>query len=121
MEPANVSEVRSLEKAIEGLNPERLYADKGYASTENRRILKARKIKDGIMHKASRGSKLRHWQKVFNRLVSKSRFIIEQAFGTLKRRFNLARAAYIITAKVKSQMIIKAIAFNLLKAANMMA
>jgi len=85
VEPANVSEVRSLEKAITGLKPRRLYADKGYASAENRRILNTLNIKDGIMHKAARSGELSHWQKVFNRLVSKSRFIIEQAFGTLKR------------------------------------
>lgn len=110
-----------MEKAIKGLKPQRLYADKGYASSENRKILKTLSIKDGIMHKAPRRGDLSHWQKVFNRLVSKSRFIIEQAFGTLKRRFTLARASYITAPKVKTQLIIKAIAFNLLKAANMMA
>ena len=37
--PANVSEVRSMELAIGLLRPARLYADKGYASAENRELL----------------------------------------------------------------------------------
>lgn len=117
--PANVSEVSSLDKAIGKLKPIRTYADKGYASFDNREMLRARGIKNGIMYKAAKGRELTKWQKLFNRLVSKKRFIVEQAFGTLKRRFNMGRATYMTLKKVKAQVQMKAIAFNLLKAVNL--
>jgi len=49
-------------------------------------------------------------------LVSQKRHLVEQAFGTLKRRFQFERASYFTVAKVHGQMTLKAIAFNLLKA-----
>ena len=56
--PANVSEVRTLEAALSELKPKRLYADKGYASAQNRETLKEKKIRDGIMHKAAKNKPL---------------------------------------------------------------
>ena len=44
------------------------------------------------------------------------RFKVEQAFGTMKRRFNLARARYFGVAKVQAQMCWAALGMNLLKA-----
>ncbi len=116
--PANVSESRNFEKAIENIKAQRLYADKGYASAENRNTLKRMKIKSGIMFKANKNNPLKRSQKVFNKLVSKVRYKIEQCFGTLKRRFNFQKASYFGTNKVMGQTILKAIVFNLLKGAN---
>jgi len=96
----------------------RIYTDKGYASENNRSILKEAKIRNGIMEKASRNKALRESQKKFNKLISRVRYKIEEGFGTLKRRFNLARASYITASKVAGQITLKAIAFNLLKALN---
>jgi IS5 family transposase len=73
-------------------------------------------MKNGIMVKAVKGKPLTRWQKRFNKLISKKRYIVEQAFGTLKRRFQFHRASYFTTVKVHTQMILKSIAFNLLKA-----
>ena len=117
--PANVSEVSALDKAICGLKPRRVYADKGYSSFDNREMLKSKGIKNGIMYKATRNKELSKWQKLFNLLVSKRRYIVEQAFGTLKRRFNMTRATYMTLEKVKAEVQMKAIAFNLLKAVNL--
>lgn len=61
---------------------------------------------------------LGYWKKTFNTLVSKVRFKVEQAFGTIKRRFKFRRASYFGTEKVLGQCTLKAIAFNLLKAVN---
>lgn len=113
--PANVSEVATLKEALADLRPKRLYTDKGYASSANRSYLQANKVKNGIMFKAAKGKPLSVWQKRFNKLISKRRYLIEQGFGTLKRRFNMARASYMGTLKVQAQLILKAIAFNLLK------
>lgn len=122
---AHVSEVRTMEASMEALTgdrkPHRLYGDKGYASQENRQVLKAKKIRDGIRHKAHKNKPLTHWQKLANRLMSKTRYIVEQAFGTLKRRFGFVRASYMTREKVEAQLIAKAIAFNLLKASRRLA
>jgi IS5 family transposase len=116
--PANRSEVKELENSLPEEKPDRVYADKGYASKDNRKMLKANGIKDGILEKATRGKKLSYWQKKKNKLISRKRFIVEQAFGTLKRGFKFARAAYITRSKVESQLTLKATCFNLLKAIN---
>ncbi|MBU0682718.1 MAG: IS5 family transposase [Candidatus Omnitrophica bacterium] len=115
---ANKSEVRELANIIPKNKPKRIYADKGYASKENRNKLKARNIKDGIMEKATRSKCLTKWQKKKNRIISAKRFIVEQAFGTLKRRFKFTKAAYITRIKVEAQFTLKATCFNLLKAVN---
>lgn len=116
--PAHVSEVSELKEIIKDRKDKRLYGDKGYASQSNKEILRAKKTKNGLMEKAKRNKPLSSWQKVFNRMISKIRYRIEQGFGTLKRRFKFSRAAYFTTLKVQGQMALKAIAFNLLKASN---
>jgi IS5 family transposase len=102
--PANVSECKYFKEAIEGVETERYYTDKG--------------IKRGIMYTASKNKPLTHWQKTFNKLVSKVRYKVEQGFGTLKRRFKFTRASYFGIEKVYGQFLLKAMAFNLLKAVN---
>jgi IS5 family transposase len=119
--PANKAEVRELEHILPQVNAKRVLTDKGYASAENRRKLKQAGVKDGIMYKAAKNQQLSKWQKLFNKLVSKSRYVIEQSFGTLKRRFRFARASYMGLAKVCGQLNLKAICSNLLKALNKVA
>jgi len=117
--PANISEVSQFPEIINGLKTKRIYTDKGYTSSDNRKLIKEKKLKDGIMHKKTRGKNLTVWQKLKNKLISKKRYIVEQCFGTLKRRFKFRRASYIGIVKVKAQMYLKAICFNLLKAVKM--
>jgi len=81
-------------------------------------MLKSHNIKDGILEKAVRGKGLTRWQKKKNKLISAKRFIVEQAFGTLKRKFKFTKAAYNTRTKVELQLIMKATCFNLLKAIN---
>ena len=80
--------------------------------------LKRNKIKDGIMHKAQKNKPLTPRQKLINKLISKQRYIVEQCFGTLKRKFKFKRASYTTKRKVQAQFTFKAICSNLLKAAN---
>jgi len=117
VESANVSEVKQLEKILPMVKAKRLYAEKGYASKDNRDILVG-KCKDGIMHKAVRGQGLSKRQKQINKLISKKRWIVEQCFGTLKRIFK--PASYMVKEKVEGQMRLKAICLNLLKGLNML-
>ena len=117
--PANEGEQPHFPSLVVGSTAERIMADKGMASAANRQHLKARGYKDGLMHKAVRNRPLTAWQKVFNRLVSKKRWIVEQSYGTIKRRFDFRRASYRGRTKVEAQMVYKAVCANLLKAANM--
>ncbi|RZI47386.1 IS4/IS5 family transposase, partial [Rickettsiales endosymbiont of Peranema trichophorum] len=113
------SEVRNLEGALGPLKPRRVYADKGYYSKENKELLRSKGIKNGIMYKAARNKPLSRLEKAFKRVVSSHRYLVEQAFGTLKRRFGMTRATYMTLQKVKAEVIRKAMAFNLLKALNL--
>ncbi|CKL66230.1 IS1106 transposase [Neisseria meningitidis] len=71
-----------------------VYADKGYDSAENRQHLKERQLLDGIMRKACRNRPLSETQTKRDRDLSKTRYVVEQSFGTLHRKFRYARAAY---------------------------
>ncbi|UOO84370.1 IS5 family transposase [Neisseria dumasiana] len=95
-----------------------VYADKGYDSRENRQHLAACGLKDGIMQKAHRGCPLSQEQKIRNGRLAKVRYVVEQSFGTLHRKFRYGRSAYFGLGKVRAQSHLKAMCVNLLKAAN---
>ena len=118
--PANQSEPTHFEAAVESADftPKRSYADKGFSSRANRTHLHKRGIKSAIMHKAQRNKPLSPRQKSANKRISKTRYIVEQCFGTMKRLFGMGRASYTGTKKVNAQFTLKAICLNLLKAGN---
>ena len=95
-----------------------VYADKGYDSAENWQHLKEHRLLDGIMRKAHRNRPLTEAQTKRNRYLSKTRYVVEQSFGTLHRKFRYAQAAYFGLIKVSAQSHLKAMCLNLLKAAN---
>ena len=70
------------------------------------------------MRKAHRKHPLSEAQTKRNRYLSKTRYVVEQSFGTLHRKFRYARAAYFGPVKVSVQSHLKAMCLNLLKAAN---
>ena len=119
--PANLPETKELERAVSAVSKGkriRVLADKGFASAANKTMLHANKIKCGLMRKAARNRPLTAREKLFNRLISKQRFRIEQCFGTLKRRFDFTRSSYFTTAKTEAQMLMKCLCLNLLKGMN---
>ena len=117
--PANLSETKELKEMVYGLKDgTRVMADKGFFSAENKEMLRSKKLKSGLMYKNFRNKPITGKQRIFNKLVSKSRWRIEQCFGTLKRRFCYSRASYFTTEKVDGQFKLKAICLNLLKAIN---
>jgi IS5 family transposase len=91
----------------------RVYADKGYPSGSNAEKVPEHKLKNGIMHKAQRGRGLSHWEQIRNKLISRKGFIVERAFGTLKKWYGMARARYLGLARVEGQVLLNSIAFNL--------
>ena len=81
-------------------------------------LLEEHRLQDGIMRKAHRKHPLSEAQTKRNRYLSKTRYVVEQSFGTLHRKFRYARAAYFGLLKVSAQSHLKAMCLNLLKAAN---
>lgn len=121
--PANRADTRELLEVVEESGVEdgaMVFADKGYASQENRTALEERGITDGIMYKAARGRPLTEAERLMNRVISRLRGKVERAFGTLKRDYGFCRARYLGCAKVKLEFMLNAMAFNLKKAALMM-
>ena len=60
------------------------------------------------MRKAHRNRPLTEVQTKRNRYLSKTRYVVEQSFGTLHRKFRYARAAYFGLIKVSAQSHLKA-------------
>lgn len=116
VKPANQSEMHMIAPLLKHVHGKRLLTDKGFTSDANRQLLKAEGIKNGLSYKASRNHPLRYSQRLFNKIVAKRRFLVEQAFGTLKRKFHFYRASYRGREKVEAQMYLKAMCFNLTKA-----
>ena len=118
--PTNTHECNHLSPLLEGIaEGTTVYADKGYDSKENRQHLEDHQLLDGIMRKAHRNRPLTEAQTKRNRYLSKTRYVVEQSFGTLHRKFRYARAAYFGLIKVSAQSHLKAMCLNLLKAARM--
>ena len=91
----------------------RVKADKGYASSENRKALIQKGLKDAIMHKATKNKPLTPWQIKFNQIISKTRYKIERTAGSMKRWFGAGIARYVGLAKTHTQHLMEAIAYNL--------
>jgi transposase, IS5 family len=118
--PANQSEMRHFAATVDAADftPKRAYADKGFSSKANRKHLCYKKIKSAIMHKGYRDKPLRERQINANKCMSKTRWIVEQTNGTMKRIFGMDRASYFTTVKVHAQVVLKSVCLNLLKAVN---
>lgn len=119
--PANEAEVNKLAAMVDALcehtnKPLAVLADKGYASQANRDYLKTRGISDLIQFKGSRGHPVHRLHAQMNKAIGTLRYKVEQAFGTMKRRFHLHRARYFGVAKTQAQMVWAALGMNLLKA-----
>jgi len=117
--PANSADTQQMERLVRSARlpkKSRVYADKGFCSQSNRDTLRERKLKNGIMDKATRGHALTERQKQRNRLISSVRGIVERGFGTLKRSYGLHRARYLGVLKVEAEFLLAALAFNLKKA-----
>jgi IS5 family transposase len=84
--------------------------------SRNREHLSAKSICDLIQFKGSRGKPVHPLQTQMNKAIATLRYKVEQAFGTMKRRFKLDRARYFGAAKTQAQMAWAALGMNLLKA-----
>ena len=103
---------------IKDIKFKKIFGDKGYASKKNREFLLNNGCEPFLMFKASKNKPLTADEKNFNKEVSKVRYVIERAFGTLKQKFKFHKTRYMGLAKVEAEMFMKCICCNLLKAVN---
>lgn len=89
--PARTSDSETAEDLICG-DEAAVYADKAYENKHRRARLKAKGIKDRIMHRRHKHiAELPPWQQVRNALISRRRAPVEATFSALKRLYGLAR------------------------------
>lgn len=113
---ANEHDSRGLEATLEKIpkgNCKSVYADKGYQVPNNREVIRKRRLKSRIMYKAYRNRPLNKRQEQFNRLVSKTRWVVERTFGSLKRWFGSGVTRLKGLEKTHGLHVLEAIAHNL--------
>ncbi|NDD66509.1 hypothetical protein EBZ35_02515 [bacterium] len=76
---------------IHDIQSQKRLTDNEYSCTANEVLLMDLNKKSPIMKKAARNRPLTPLEKRFNQLISKTRFKVEQAVATLKRRFLMTR------------------------------
>ncbi len=121
--PANETDMKNMEAVIQEskIRPgTKVHADKGYASRENRKIIRHRKLVNGIMKKGVRNHPLNEKEKIWNKKISQVRYKVERTFGTLKRLYGFNRMRYLSLKKGLMEFYLKAMAFNLKKAVNLL-
>lgn len=118
--PARVQDNEVTEDLISG-DERAVYADRIYESKARRAALKARGIKDRIMHRRHKHMPvLPHWMAVRNRLIARRRAPVESVFAALKRVYAKGRArCHSLTANA-ADFIAFATVFNLRRAANVL-
>lgn len=122
--PANVNEMSNLEEVLDTCTlPANipLAMDKGYQSDKNRKLLKNRKLKPCIMHKATRGKRLTELEKKYNKAISRFRYKVERTFAGMKRWFGSGTARYVGIAKTHTQHLIEAMCYNLYRSPGIIA
>ena len=116
---ANESDTRHFEGPLRRAGLPRgipIYADKGYASAENRAAVRRMGCKDRIMRRAARGKGLSAREQQLNAGISRTRCRIERTFGAMRRWFHGGTARYVGLAKTYAQHVLEAIAHNLYRA-----
>lgn len=117
--PANVNETSVADDLIR-FDERAVYADKAYASTARRALLRSHGIKDRILHKRwGGGPPLTPWQKRRNALIGPIRAGVETVFATLKRRMRYAVVRYVGLIKNAAHFVLLALAYNMRRAAIM--
>lgn len=112
MTAANVHDSRMLGSVITG-EESWVFADKAYDTEANGKLLREKKIENGILIYSRKETSTKEIEKRCNRILSKLRVPIERVFGTLKRSYRYTRGRYIGLAKNGLQMMLMCFAYNL--------
>jgi len=95
-----------------------VYADSAYKSQAHDELLKTKRIKNNILHRAYRNTPLTEQQKQHNRLASEVRYIVERTFGVLKQHYGMAQARYNGLKRNAAKLTLMCIGYNLKRAIN---
>jgi IS5 family transposase len=90
-----------------------VYADSAYRSDKHSQLLKRKKIRNGISHRAYRNTPLTEEQKRKNRHLSRIRSRVEHVFGILKLHYGLGKARYLGVARNQARMTLISMVYNL--------
>jgi transposase, IS5 family len=93
MTPANVNDTEPADLLICG-DEAALYGDQAYTSARRRADLRARGIKDRMMHRANKHHPLTPRQVLHNTAIGRRRAPVEQVFAKLKRLCGWSRVRY---------------------------
>jgi IS5 family transposase len=117
--PAHVNESCVADALLCG-DEKAVYADKGYESKTRRAALKARGIKDRIMHRSHKNKKaLPFWQQRRNALIARRRAPVERVFASLKRRYGRSRMRYCAFQHNLADMVRAITTYNLCRAVSL--
>ena len=90
-----------------------IYTDKGYAGKPNASLLSRYGYRDRIQRKSSVNRPLSKNDRVYNKLIGKFRYRIEQVFGSIKRWFKSGVCRYVGLCKTHFQHLLEGIAYKL--------
>jgi IS5 family transposase len=113
---ASTNEIANLEDVLDAAGlPEDipLKADNGYQSKKNEALLKKWNLKNHILKKVYKNKPLKESEKIFNKLIGKTRFKVEPTFEGIKRWFSGGAARYKDINKMHTQNLIEAMCYNL--------
>jgi IS5 family transposase len=93
-----------------------VYADSAYKSAQHSRLLKQKKVKECITHRAYRNRPLNEDQEKQNRYFSSIRSRVEHVFGIVKLHYGLGKARYMGIARNQARVSLICMAYNLKRA-----
>lgn len=118
MTAGNVHDSQVFTELLSG-DEEAVYADSAYASGKTDEWLKENKIENGVLERAYRNKPLTQKQKQRNRLLSKTRYIVERFFGIAKLHYGMAKARYMGLARNKMRVALICMANNIKRGVNL--
>jgi len=95
-------------------------ADKGFASKENSDLLNSLGLIDKIMKKQTNNKLLDEAINIYNKSISQTRFVIERAFGCLKKNLGIRRSPYLGLSKTKNYVLMGGLTNNLVRCINLL-
>jgi transposase, IS5 family len=110
--PANVNDTEPADLLICG-DEAALYGDQAYTSARRRADLRARGIKDRMMHRANKHHPLTPRQIQHNTAIGRRRAPVEQVFAKLKRLYGWSRVRYRGLARNAAHLALLCTALNL--------
>lgn len=91
----------------------KVFADSAYASQKTNEWLAGKHIDNGVLERAYRNKKLTDKQRQRNKMLSRTRYIVERFFGIAKLHYGMAKARYLGLARNKMRVAIICMAHNI--------